>query len=80
MSFYADHKQIIDQAAHAAAGFAVVLLMKQMFPALLALVLAMLIGFARELWQHKWDPEEMGPGSYMDLAFIGMGGLLAAVV
>ena len=80
MSFYDDHKELVDQAAHAIAGFAVGALLHHIMPAIVALLIVTTIGYVRELWQHKWDPNEMGPGSYMDLAFIFGGGLLGVVV
>ena len=39
MSFYTDHKQVIDQAAHVAAGFAVGMLLHHIMPAIVALVI-----------------------------------------
>jgi len=80
MSFYDDHKELVDQVAHAAAGFAVGALLHLIMPAIVALVIVTAIGYLRELWQHDWTPDEMGPGSYMDLAFIFGGGLLGVVV
>ena len=80
MSFYDDHKELVDQIAHAVAGFAVGALLHLIMPAIVALLIAVTIGYLRELWQHGWEPDEMGPGSYMDLAFIFGGGLLGVVV
>jgi len=49
-------------------------------PAIVALAIVMGIGYLRELWQHDWEPDEMGPGSYRDLACLFGGTLLGVLV
>jgi len=80
MSFYDDHKELVDQAAHAIAGFAAGALLHLIMPAILALLIATTLGYLRELWQHGWEPDEMGPGSYRDLTYIFGGALLGVLV
>ena len=80
MSFYDDHKELVDQAAHAVAGFAAGVLLAHFLPGIVALGITMAIGYLRELSQHGWEPEELGPGSYQDLVFIFGGALLGVVV
>ena len=80
MSFYADHKQLVDQAAHFGVGalwvgaFALA-----HFTGLGFLTLA-IAAVLREMAQHDWETTEMGFGSYLDLSFFALGGLFAAVL
>ena len=78
MSFYAKHKQLVDQAAHFGVGFGWVAAFAALDRTGLGLFTLGLCAVLREMWQHDWEVVNMGWGSYLDLSFFAIGGALAA--
>ena len=80
MSFYDDHKQLIDQAAHFFVALALTLVVWAVYSVWAGMALTMAGAFVRELSQHDWKPSHLKMGSAIDLAFFALGCLVALIV
>lgn len=66
-------KQIIDQSAHFLGGALLAIITIALIgPSILAVIVAGIFGFAREVWQHQTLPR--GAGSWTDILFWTLGG------
>lgn len=71
-------KEAVDQSAHLAVGFVVVVVLSYFMPLWVAAVIMLSIAFIRELMQHpdrKWN--DLGVGSRLDMLFWVLGVALA---
>lgn len=73
-SFYARHKQLVDQSAHLVFGALVAAALALALPWYAAFGLMMVAALVRELLQHQGF--HLGAGSALDLAFFALGGVL----
>lgn len=77
MSFYDEHKQVVDQSAHFVVGFLVVVVLGLAMPWLAAFVVMVIAAVIREAWQH--GGLDFGSGTALDLEFFALGGAVAVL-
>lgn len=79
MSFYDDHKQLIDQSAHTAVGLVVTVAIGYFLGPMVGALTTMAGALLRELSQHDWDPFDFKGGTALDLGFFAVGAALGVV-
>ena len=75
-----DKEEIIDQGAHFLIGLIAVVSIGNFVPVWVAFIIMISGALIRELWQHEWDIKKMGVGSWKDMGFWFLGGVIGILM